>query len=85
MNSHECSDASAYCQCGYEKYCRNDYQGAAEEFSKAIGMKPACGSAYNNRGLIRLLLGERIDALADFSMAKKLGHPVDETNLYHSN
>jgi tetratricopeptide (TPR) repeat protein len=81
MSQEKCSEASDYCKSGYFKYCLQDFQGALADYTKAIDLKPGCGSAYHNRGLIFHFLGQNIEALADFTKAKELGFPVDLKNL----
>jgi tetratricopeptide (TPR) repeat protein len=46
-----------------------DYQGAIEDNSKAIELRPHFADAYKNRGLANILLGKYQDALDDFTKA----------------
>ncbi|HLP15985.1 MAG TPA: hypothetical protein VK470_06995 [Bacteroidota bacterium] len=86
MSQHgDCDDASDYCKKGYFKYCLQDYHGALIDYTRAIELKPCCGSAYNNRALIHQLLDQHIEAVADFKRAKDFGFPVDLKDLNPQN
>lgn len=51
----------------------NDFQGAADAFSRAIELNPGFGEAYFNRGFVELSLGHRKAGIADMSRAGELG------------
>jgi tetratricopeptide (TPR) repeat protein len=73
--------AEAYLMRGDQYSEINDYDGAIDDYSQAIRLKPDYVEAYNNRGLAYSLFG-KIDlptAIADFSGFQP-GHP-DKTRL----
>jgi Flp pilus assembly protein TadD len=77
MTQEENNDAGAYCNSGYAKYCCKNYLGAVDDFTKAIELKPYCASAYNNRGAVYNVLGQKNKAQTDFAKAKELGYSVN--------
>lgn len=51
----------------------DDYNAAAEAFTKAIELKPDFGEAYYNRGYIELRAGRKNEGIADLGKAGELG------------
>lgn len=52
---------------------QNDFQGAIEDYNKAIEINPKDAAAYYNRGIIKMILGQD-SASFDLSEAAALGH-----------
>ena len=48
---------------GQLKATHSDYRGAIEDYNKAIELKPDYAEAYNNRGLAKLRLDDKIGAI----------------------
>ena len=69
-------DALAFLNRGHAKSRLEDYTGAIADFSKAIELKPDYADAYNNRGLIKILLNQMDSGCLDLSKAGELGHPT---------
>jgi serine/threonine-protein kinase len=62
--------SSQYMQLATEKYNNGDYQGAIENCSKAIKLKPNNPELYYKRGMVYLTIGEnRQSAIEDFTKA----------------
>jgi len=64
--------APAYINRGAARYRIGDYQGALEDFTKAIALAPDSAIAYNNRGLARVKSGDYLGAIGDFTKAIEL-------------
>ncbi len=54
----------------------DDYGSAIEDFDKSVSLKPDFARAYYNRALVKVLLGKRGAAKADFKKAKELDSSV---------
>ena len=63
----------AYSNRGLSKANLQDYQGAIEDYTKAIELNPNYSKAYNNRGNSKLKLNQKNSACSDFNKAKELG------------
>ncbi len=50
-----------------------DYQGAIEDFSKAIEFRPSDAIAYKYRGMIKMLMGQIENGCLDLNKAGELG------------
>ncbi len=70
-------DARALINRGFVKAKQGDFDGAIEEFSRAIELEPNLSAAWFDRGLARERKGEVERAIADYSRAIAL----DGTNL----
>ena len=70
--AQDTSDASRYYLVGVEKLKSDDYEAAAEFFSKTIALQPDNYFAFHNRGLARSLQEDYEPALADMDQALKL-------------
>jgi uncharacterized caspase-like protein len=57
---------------GFDKYNKEDYKGAIEDYDQAIKLKPDYADAYYNRGIARSDLGDNKGAIADYDQAIKL-------------
>jgi tetratricopeptide (TPR) repeat protein len=66
--------AKAYYKRGNVKRMLNDFQGAIEDYSRAIEINPSLAEAHNNRGLCRLKLGDIDGGQVDFLKAAELGY-----------
>ena len=64
------------------KYYLEDYQGAIEDYTQAIRLKPDLAEAYYNRGLAKSDLGDKQGAIADFNEAIRL--KPDYANAYYN-
>jgi len=62
----------AYHTLGVAKAKLDDYTAAIDDFSKAISLKPDFAEAYYNRAIVKMLLGEKREAKADFKKSKEL-------------
>lgn len=65
--------AIAYFNKGNVLFEMEDFDGAAEAYSKALELKSDFGEAYYNRGYIELKSGRRAEGIADLSKAGELG------------
>jgi hypothetical protein len=68
------NSALAYNNRGYLKFTHNDFQGAVDDYSKAIAICCTYDGAFNNRGFAKLNLGEKQEAIADFNSAIALNN-----------
>jgi tetratricopeptide (TPR) repeat protein len=59
----------AYYNRGVAKFNAKDYQGAVDDYSKAVQLKPDYAEAYNNRGESKVRLQDCEGALKDFDAA----------------
>lgn len=64
--------AEAFLTKGLEKYERQGYRGAIEDYDQAIQLKPDFASAYNNRGIVRSELGDKNGEIEDYDQAIRL-------------
>ncbi len=53
-----------------------DYNGAIEDFSKTVDLKPDFARAYYNRAIVKVLLGQKKEAKADFRKARELDSDI---------
>ena len=61
--------ATQYFNQGVEKYEAGNYQGAIDDWSKAIEINPQNANTYNNRGSAKDDLGDYQGAIADYTKA----------------
>ena len=61
--------ATQYFDQGVEKYDAGNYQGAIDDYTKAIEINTQYAIAYNNRGNAKRYLNDRQGAIADFTTA----------------
>ena len=80
MDNHETLKSEFYVSAGNAKYNCGDYQGAIDEFTKAITVNPD-GWGYFSRGETYLVLGNKREAQADFEEAIAQGYHVSQTIL----
>ena len=66
----------AYHTLGVAKAKLDDYNGAIDDFSKAISLKPDFARAYYNRAVVKISLGQKSEAKADFKKAKALDSDI---------
>ena len=64
--------AEDYFNKGISKFSLEDYNGAVEDFNKAIQLKPDYANAYYNRGRAKGNLKDYTGAIADFNKAIQL-------------
>jgi len=67
--SQNSNSAIAYNNRGNVKYTKSDFQGAIEDFNKAIAICPADDIAYNNRGYLKSTRGDFRGAIEDLNKA----------------
>ena len=65
---------------GIAKFRLGDYEGALDDFNKALDRDPQDAAAYKNRGLTRQQLGDLDGAVASFNQALKLKRSPDFLN-----
>ncbi|MBN2351715.1 MAG: tetratricopeptide repeat protein [Spirochaetales bacterium] len=61
-----------YTNRGYERYIRNDFQGAIEDFKKALTLDPDYAAAYNNMGTVYSAKGDLEQAVKEYDKAVQL-------------
>jgi len=66
--------AEDYNNSGNAKYKLQDYKGEIQDYNKAIEIDPNHAFAYYNRGLTKILLGQKDNGCLDLSKAGELGH-----------
>ena len=66
--------AEEYNDMGTSKGEKGDYKGALIDYNKAIQLDPKNALAYYNRGLAKLLLGQKDSGCLDLSKAGVLGY-----------
>ena len=74
--------AETYIIWGNTKYRSGNYQGALDDYTKAIRLKPGYVKAYINRGIAKFTLGQHTAAIQDFDMAIQL-EPNDASIYYN--
>lgn len=57
------------------KEAKGDNEGALEDYTQIIKLKPTSPAIYNNRGLARFSLGDNRGAILDFNNSLKLKNP----------
>jgi tetratricopeptide (TPR) repeat protein len=57
---------------GNDKFSGKDYQGAIEDFTRAIEIDPGFKQAYENRGVAKFRLDDQTGAIADYSRALEI-------------
>ena len=72
--SDELSEYMKICQEGIDKYNLEDYNGAIQDYTKAIELSPLWSAAYDYRGIAKSELKDYIGAIQDFNKAIEL-HP----------
>ena len=63
------------------KFDRGNYQGAIDDYTKAIEINPKYDLAYSNRGVARVKLGDTQGAIADYNKAIEI-NPQDAAHYY---
>ena len=66
--------SQTYIDSGHRKQSQGDYRGAINDYTKAIELKPNFATAYNNRGLAKILMGQKDSGCLDLSKAGELGN-----------
>jgi len=66
--------AEDYLESGNTKYELKDYKGAIQDYNKAIELDPKYAVTYYNRGVAKILLGQKDNGCLDLSKAGELGH-----------
>ncbi|MEO0536487.1 MAG: tetratricopeptide repeat protein, partial [Cyanobacteria bacterium P01_A01_bin.123] len=64
--------AQEYYEDGNAKRDSENYQGAIDDYTKAIELNPDYADAYNNRGIAKRALGDNQDAIDDYTKAIEL-------------
>jgi tetratricopeptide (TPR) repeat protein len=65
-------NATDYFLAGNEKNERGDFQGAINDYTRAISISPRLAEAFNNRGLLKAYSGDIAGALADYNQSLKI-------------
>jgi tetratricopeptide (TPR) repeat protein len=76
MKKRKIHDADDFNYCGEMKYYDQDYQGAIQDFTKAIELESEDPDIFINRGLAKLMEDNKNEALRDFCRAIELGERV---------
>ncbi len=63
------NSAEEYFNSGVKKADAGDYEGAIEDYNKAIKINPKLSEAYHNKGVAKAYLGDYRGALKDFDKA----------------
>jgi len=71
-----------YYNSGNRKISAGDYQGAIEDFNKAITLDPNYVYSYIYRGVARYELGDYKQSISDFNKAIEI-EPAEEVAYYH--
>jgi tetratricopeptide (TPR) repeat protein len=66
--------AESYSEMGVDKFLKGDYQGAIQDFDKAIQLNPKGGEAYYNRGVAKILSDQKDSGCSDLSRAGESGY-----------
>jgi len=66
--------AEEYFYSGVEKANSGVYEGAIEDYNKAIEINPSYAKAYYNRGVAKIGLGQKYSGCLDLSRARELGY-----------
>ena len=67
------TNTNAYCYRGDSKNSLLDYTGAIADYTRVIEIDPYFAWAYNNRGLAKISLGQKVSGCMDLKKAKELG------------
>ena len=59
---------------GLAKAKRGDYQGAIDDYTRAIQINPNDAKAYSNRGIVLEIVGDLKGACTDWRKAAELGN-----------
>ena len=71
-----------YLNQGVEKHKAGNYQGAIDDWSKAIEINPQNAIAYNNRGSAKDDLGDHQGAITDYT--KAIGIDPRDADFYYN-
>ena len=66
--------AETYYKRGIDKFEKQDYRGAIADYTKRIELNSDYAEAYFNRGITKLILGQKDSECLDFSKAGELGY-----------
>jgi tetratricopeptide (TPR) repeat protein len=66
--------ADEYFNRAFDKANLEDDRGAIDDYSKAIELNPNDTMAYYNRGISKLILGQKDEGCVDLSKAGELGY-----------
>lgn len=65
-----------YFQRGNARYISGDLEGAIEDYSQTIKIKPDFFEAYNSRGIVRLIGDDVKGAIEDYSQANSIANSI---------
>ncbi|HOZ70556.1 MAG TPA: tetratricopeptide repeat protein [Chitinophagaceae bacterium] len=90
QQSEELFQDKFYNNSGDEKFKKNDFTGAIQDFTKAIELNPNFSNAYFNRALSRNKLQDFPGAISDYTKAIEINPEFDAAyynrgNIYRSN
>ena len=72
-----------YYDSGNSKYDLHDFEGAIEDYTKAIEIEPTDENAYYKRGLAKIEISEKESGCIDLSKASELGNESAKDELKH--
>jgi len=80
MTTYKSKDVEVYYYSGFAKFLKNDWGGAAKDYSKAISYKPTYAEAILERGKCYLMIGKQKYQMAqmDFMQVLKLKNDNEE-------
>ena len=82
VRSHPSICAEDFDGLGINKAKERDFEGAIENFNRAIKLNPKYANAYNNRALVRAELGDDSGAIEDYTEAILLN---PDCAIFHNN
>ena len=68
-NANVPNDATSYYNRGIDKFAREDYTGAIQDYTQAITLDPNYTEAYNGRGDAKWWLEDYTGAIRDYTQA----------------
>ena len=73
----------SYFNSGIVKYKSRDYEGAIEDFDKAIKLNPEISQIHSARGLCNCSMGNLEEAKKDYTRAIELESSNNQKNIYY--
>lgn len=77
--------AYKYKEQGNDKFENGDKQGAIDDYTQAIMIKPSYDTAYYNRGVVKANLGRNKDAILDYNKVLRINPDYAEAYYARAN